>query len=80
MTEIMAQRMGARRNIRPFACMLSPGNMLGEPRLLICLYGPELLHVDLKFITTEMLTQRVEELAVLFTRDNTAHGRQLAKI
>lgn len=36
------------------------GEHVGEPRLLICLYGPELLHVDLKFVTLEMLTQRVE--------------------
>lgn len=55
------------------------GEHVGEPRLLICLYGPELLHVDLKFVTLEMLTQRVEEPAVLFTRDNTALERQLAK-
>jgi hypothetical protein len=26
------------------------GEHVGEPRLLICLYGPELLHVDLKFV------------------------------
>jgi predicted nucleotidyltransferase len=26
------------------------GGHVGEPRLLICLYGPPLLHVDLKFI------------------------------
>ena len=55
------------------------GEHVGEPRLLICLYGPELLHVDLKFVTLEMLTQRVEEPVVLFTRDNTALERQLAK-
>ena len=55
------------------------GENVGEPRLLICLYGPELLHVDLKFVTLEMLTQRVEEPAVLFTRDNTALERQRVK-
>lgn len=55
------------------------GEHVGEPRLLICLYGPELLHVDLKFVTLEMLTQRVEEPAVLFTRDNLALEHQLAK-
>ena len=63
--EIMAQRV---------AFAETPGNLLhaftgehvGEPRLLICLYGPELLHVDLKFVTLDMLTQRVEEPVVLF--------------
>ncbi|SUI40133.1 Uncharacterised protein [Salmonella enterica subsp. enterica] len=55
------------------------GEHVGEPRLLICLYGPELLHVDLKFVTLEMLNQRVEEPVVFFTRDKTALERQLAK-
>jgi predicted nucleotidyltransferase len=46
--------MGERRAI---AAMLGPllssftGEHVGEPRLLICLYGPELLHVDLKFVS-----------------------------
>ena len=42
------------------------GEHVGEPRLLICLYGPELLHVDLKFVTLEMLTQRVEASSVIY--------------
>lgn len=76
--EIMAQR-------KVFAGTLGhllhafTGEHVGEPRLLICLYGPELLHVDLKFVTMDMLTQRVEDPAVLFTRDNRALERQLAK-
>ncbi|MCW9583099.1 MULTISPECIES: nucleotidyltransferase domain-containing protein [Klebsiella] len=76
--EIMAQRV---------AFAETPGNLLhaftgehvGEPRLLICLYGPELLHVDLKFVTLDMLTQRVEEPVVLFSRDCHALERHLAK-
>jgi hypothetical protein len=45
------------------------GEHVGEPRLLICLYGPELLHVDLKFVTAADLERRVERPAVLFARD-----------
>lgn len=45
------------------------GEHVGEPRLLICLYGPELLHVDLKFVTSADLDRRVERPAVLFARD-----------
>jgi len=30
-----------------------PGDHVGEPRLFISLYGPPLLHVDLKFVSTE---------------------------
>jgi len=45
------------------------GEHVGEPRLLICLYGPPLLHVDLKFVTAKDLGQRVEEPLVLWERD-----------
>jgi hypothetical protein len=46
-----------------------PGDHVGEPRLLICLYGPPLLHVDLKFLSTQELAHRVEEPAILWDRD-----------
>jgi predicted nucleotidyltransferase len=45
------------------------GEHVGEPRLLICLYGPPLLHVDLKFIRLEAAAVRVEDAAVLWERD-----------
>lgn len=48
------------------------GEHVGEPRLLICLYGPPLLHVDLKFATVADLDRRVERPAVLFARDPAA--------
>jgi hypothetical protein len=48
------------------------GEHVGEPRLLICLYGPELLHVDLKFATASDLDERVERPIVLFARDPAA--------
>ena len=37
------------------------GEHVGEPRLLICLYGPPLLHVDLKFVAVDALAVRVED-------------------
>jgi len=47
-----------------------PGDHVGEPRLLICLYGPPLLlHVDLKFISTDELSRRVEDPTILWDRD-----------
>ena len=76
--EIMAQRIVFAGTLGHLLHAFT-GEHVGEPRLLICLYGPELLHVELKFVTLEMLTQRVEEPVVLFTRDNTALERQLAK-
>jgi hypothetical protein len=45
------------------------GEHVGEPRLLIALYGPPLLHVDLKVIGVEDLAQRVEDGHVLWERD-----------
>ncbi|WP_204563863.1 nucleotidyltransferase domain-containing protein, partial [Citrobacter cronae] len=62
--EIMAQRRALAGTLGHLLHAFT-GEHVGEPRLLICLYGPELLHVDLKFITLDMLTQRVEEPAVL---------------
>lgn len=53
-------------------CLLSAftGEHVGEPRLLICLYGPELLHVDLKFVSLCDIEQRVEEPCILWERNN----------
>jgi predicted nucleotidyltransferase len=45
------------------------GEHVGEPRLLICLYGPPLLHVDLKFISLDDAVQRVEDPLILWERD-----------
>ena len=45
------------------------GEHVGEPRLLICLYGPPLLHVDLKFISLPDAAYRVEDPVILWERD-----------
>ncbi len=45
------------------------GEHVGEPRLLICLYGPPLLHVDLKFVRLEDAAVRVEDPCVVWERD-----------
>lgn len=47
------------------------GDHVGEPRrLLICLYGPSLLHVDLKVVKPADLARRVDDPLVLFARDD----------
>lgn len=46
-----------------------PGDHVHEPRLLICLYAPEPLHVDLKFVAVDDLVRRVEDPAILWERD-----------
>jgi hypothetical protein len=45
------------------------GEHVGEPRLLICLYGPPLVHVDLKFVTQEDLRSLVERPHVVWARE-----------
>jgi hypothetical protein len=44
------------------------GEHVGEPRLLICLYGPPPLHVDLIFIAVADAAARVDEPVVLWER------------
>lgn len=51
------------------------GEHVGEPRLLICLYGPELLHVDLKFVSLEDVHKRVEDPVILWERDTKVTDR-----
>ena len=45
------------------------GEHVGEPRLLICLYGPPLVHVDLKFVTSEDLGILVERPHLVWARE-----------
>jgi len=45
------------------------GEHVGAPRLLICLYGSPLLHVDLKFVALPDAAHRVDECVVLWERD-----------
>lgn len=45
------------------------GEHVGEPRLLICLYGPPLLHVDLKFVSLPDAAIRVEDPVILWERE-----------
>lgn len=45
------------------------GEHVGEPRLLVCLYGPPLLHVDLKFVSLDDVHERIEDPVVLWERD-----------
>ncbi|MCY3700783.1 MAG: hypothetical protein OXH46_14280 [Gemmatimonadetes bacterium] len=41
------------------------GEHVGEPRLLVCLYGPPLLHVDLKFVSLDDVHERIEDPVIL---------------
>lgn len=50
------------------------GEHVGEPRLLICLCADPLLHVDLKFVTSQELSQRVEDPLILWEREDVLSG------
>jgi predicted nucleotidyltransferase len=69
---------------RQFAQRLGPllasftGEHVGEPRLLICLYGPPLIHVDLKFVALHDLEHRVEDGIVVWERDSGMINRAAA--
>jgi Nucleotidyltransferase domain len=47
------------------------GEHVGEPRLIITLVGPPLLHVDFKFVRACDFAERTEDPAVLWDRDGT---------
>jgi predicted nucleotidyltransferase len=47
------------------------GEHVGEPRLLIAMFGPPLVHVDLKFVTPDGYRTRVEDGLVLWQREDT---------
>jgi len=44
------------------------GEHVGEPRLLICLYGPPLLHIDFKFVSLDDIQEKVETPLILWER------------
>jgi hypothetical protein len=75
--QAMAERRGFAGKLGPLLAAFS-GEHVGEPRLLICLFGPPLLHVDLKFITLADLSDLSERPVVLWARDAGEIERRVA--
>jgi hypothetical protein len=65
---VLDDRQAIARSLGPLLVAF-PGDHVGAPRLLICLYGPPLLHVDLKFVALPDAARRVDESTVLWERD-----------
>ncbi|PYI51385.1 nucleotidyltransferase domain-containing protein [Paenibacillus flagellatus] len=65
--EIMEQRLRIAESLGHLLSAFT-GEHVGEPRLLICLYGPEPLHVDLKFVQARELGSRIENPRILWER------------
>ncbi len=70
---VMESRKAIARSLGPLLASFT-GEHVGEPRLLICLFGPPPVHVDLKFVTLEMLETRVEDPVVLWDRSGAMSG------
>ena len=67
--EIMDQRKAIAGKLGPVLTVFTAEHV-GEPRMVIAIYGPPPLHVDLKFISLPELAERVEDPKVLFERDS----------
>jgi hypothetical protein len=65
---VMADRVRIAESLGPVLATFT-GEHVGEPRLLVGLYAPSLLHVDLKFVPLPDAATRVDEIAVLWERD-----------
>jgi predicted nucleotidyltransferase len=64
---VLAERHRIATSIAPLVAAFT-GEHVGEPRLLICLYSPPLLHVDLKFVALPDAAVRVDDPVVLWER------------
>jgi hypothetical protein len=69
--EVLAERASLAAELGPLLAAFT-GEHVGEPRLLICLYGPPLLHVDLKFVSVDDPGHRVEDPVLLWDRTGAA--------
>jgi hypothetical protein len=65
---VMRDRSAIAHSLGPLLAAFT-GEHVGAPSLLICLYGPPLLHVDLKFVALPDAARRVDENVVLWERD-----------
>ncbi|MEV7596010.1 nucleotidyltransferase domain-containing protein [Kitasatospora sp. NPDC089797] len=50
------------------------GEHVGEPRVIISLVGPPLLHVDFKFVRASDFAERIEDPQILWDRDGLLAG------
>jgi hypothetical protein len=71
--EVIRERKQIANSLGPLLVAFT-GEHVGEPRLLICLFGPAALHVDLKFVSISDAGRRVDEPAILWQR-----GERLAE-
>jgi len=68
-TEVLSERPSIATKMGPLLESFT-GEHVGEPRLLICLFGPPLLHVDLKFVSMDDIQDKVENPTILWERND----------
>ncbi len=66
--EIMAERFNIANSLGSVLSAFT-GEHVGEPRLLICLYEKDTLHVDFKFVKLDDVHNRVENPVILWQKD-----------
>ncbi|WP_428277089.1 hypothetical protein [Candidatus Palauibacter sp.] len=64
--EILERQQAIAAELDPTFLAGFTGEHVGEPRLLVCLYGPPLLHVDLKFVSLDDVHERIEDPVILW--------------
>ena len=67
--EILDRQQAVAAELDPSFLAGFTGEHVGEPRLLVCLYGPPLLHVDLKFVSLDDAHERIEDPVILWEVD-----------
>ncbi|WP_419167928.1 hypothetical protein [Candidatus Palauibacter sp.] len=66
---ILDRRRAIARQLCPSFLAGFTAEHVGERRLLVCLYGPPLLHVDLKFVSLDDAHERIEDPVILWEVD-----------
>ena len=66
--DVLRDRSAIAQSLGPLLTAFT-GEHVGAPRLLISLYGPPLLHVDLKFVALPDAAHRVDDCIVLWERE-----------
>lgn len=67
--EILDRRQAIAAELDPSFLAGFTGEHVGEPRVLVCLYGPPFLRVDLKFVSLDDVHERIEDPVILWERD-----------
>ena len=67
--EILDRRQAIAAEIDPSFLAGFTGGHTGEPRVLVCLYGPPFLRVDLKFVSLDDAHERIDDPVILWEVD-----------